>query len=46
MPVLTIYYVEETRRYQCAGAGLIGIGSTQQEALAAWLADWRRTQPR
>ena len=43
MPSVTIYYVEETHRWQCAGANLISVGETMQEALANWLADWKRT---
>lgn len=42
MPV--IHWIAETRKWQAFGSGCIGLGDTPNEALAAWLADWKRVQ--
>jgi hypothetical protein len=44
MPGLIFNYCAETRRWQCWGAGLVGVGETREEAQANWLADYRRMQ--
>lgn len=45
MPELIFNYVEETKRWQCWGAGLVGVGATREEARANWLLDFKRVQP-
>jgi hypothetical protein len=41
----TPYFCAETGKWMAMGGGVCGIGTTAAEALAAWLADYKRVNP-